>query len=406
MSKLRICHLGKFYPPAPGGIETHVRTLALAQAARGASVSVLCINHKPGPTRVEKDGPVEITRFGRAASALKLDVCPELPAALRSIDADVLHLQVPNPTMLLALLGVRRHPPLVVSYQSDVVRQRLRGAMFRPVEKIVYRRVRAILASSPEYAKGSPFLNKYQDRLGVLANGIDLAPYLHPSVERLKEAQEIRQRFSGPLWLGCGRMVYYKGFHNAIRALTRVEGTLILVGDGPERLRLEQEAKTLGLGDRVAFLGNLPHYLDLVPYYLAADAFWFPSNARSEAFGIVQVEAMACGCPVLNTAIPHSGASWVSRNDREGLTVAVDDPVALADAANRLLREPGLRDRLAEAARARAVAEFDHRVMAERSLQIYRQVLAGKARGTTADFSTTPLDDYSGAASPVLAAGP
>ena len=66
------------------------------------------------------------------------------------------------------------------------------------------------------------------------------------------------------------------------------------------------------MADRVVFPGDLPHYLDLVPYYLAADAFWFPSNARSEAFGLVQVEAMACGCPVINTAIPHSGVAWVS----------------------------------------------------------------------------------------------
>jgi rhamnosyl/mannosyltransferase len=87
---------------------------------------------------------------------------------------------------------------------------------------------------------------------------------------------------------------------------------------------------------------------------------------------------MAGGCPVINTAIPHSGVSWVSRHDVEGLTVAVDDPAALADAANRLVREPGLRDRLAAAARRRAEAEFDHRVMAERSLEVYRRVLAGE----------------------------
>ena len=88
-----------------------------------------------------------------------------------------------------------------------------------------------------------------------------------------------------------------------------------------------------------------------MPYYLAADAFWFPSNARSEAFGLVQVEAMASGCPVINTAIPHSGVPWVSPHEETGLTVPVDDPAALAAAANRLLTEPGLRDRLGAAGR-------------------------------------------------------
>ena len=146
-------------------------------------------------------------------------------------------------------------------------------------------------------------------------------------------------------------MIYYKGFDNAIRALRDVPGTLTLVGGGPLLGPLRQLARRLGLADRVVFTGNLPHYLDIVPHYLAADAFWFPSNARSEAFGIVQVEAMASGCPVINTAIPHSGVSWVSPHEETGLTVPMDDPKALAAAAHRILEEPGLRDRLADAGR-------------------------------------------------------
>jgi glycosyltransferase involved in cell wall biosynthesis len=397
MQTLRVCHLGKYYPPAPGGIETHVRTLALAQAGLGASVRVFCVNHEAGPTTVEHDGPVEVTRFARKAAAAKLDVCPELIDGLRKAEADILHMQVPNPTMILALLLARPKIPLVVTYQSDVVRQKLRAALFRPIEKLAYRYVRAILTTSPSYPGGSQFLRPYADRIDLLPNGIDLGPYLAPSPGDLAAAGEIRGRYRGPIWLGCGRQVYYKGFLNAIRALTRVSGTLLLIGDGPDRPALQAEAEALGLGDRVVFLGNLPHYLDLIPYYLAAYAFWFPSNARSEAFGLVQVEAMACGCPVINAAIPHSGVAWVSPHEETGLTIPVDDPVALADAANRLLTEPGLRDRLGEAARDRAIREFDHRVMAERSLAIYRRVLADRqteepaARRVLVPGRSTPL---------------
>jgi rhamnosyl/mannosyltransferase len=171
-------------------------------------------------------------------------------------------------------------------------------------------------------------------------------------------------------------MVYYKGFSTAIRALAQVEGRLILVGDGPDLPGLRELAQRMGVTDRVAFLGGLS-YLELIPYYLAADAFWFPSNARSEAFGLVQVEAMACGCPVINTAIPHSGVPWVSRHDETGLTVPVNDPAAFAAAARRIMTEPGLRERLTAAARRRAAAEFDHQVMAERSLAIYRALIDG-----------------------------
>ena len=384
MGDIRVCHLGKYYPPAPGGIETHVRTLARAQAELGLGVRVLCVNHEAGPTVEERDGPVGVTRFGRVASAAKLDVCPDLVAALGRVEADILHLQAPNPTMVLALLRARPRAAVVVSYQSDVVRQRVLGALFRPLERLAYRRARAILSSSPAYPAGSRFLRPYGDRLQVLPNGIDLGPYLDPAPGHRAEAARIRAAYAAPLWLGCGRLVYYKGFLNAIRALTRVRGTLLLVGSGPDRPALEAEARRLGVRDRVVFLGRLPHYLDVVPYYLAADAFWFPSNARSEAFGIVQVEAMASGCPVINTSIPHSGVAWVSPHEQTGLTVPVDDPVALADAANRLLVEPGLRDRLAAAARRRAIQEFDHRTMARRSLAIYRRVLAGAASGRPA----------------------
>src|SRR5262249_35228733 len=104
MHALRICHLGKYYPPAPGGIETHVRTLAQAQAAQGAQVQVYCINHEPGPTVIEDDGPVKVMRLRRAFSAAKFDVCPDLVRALSRVEADVLHVQVPNPTMLLGLV--------------------------------------------------------------------------------------------------------------------------------------------------------------------------------------------------------------------------------------------------------------------------------------------------------------
>ena len=375
MAPLRICHLGKYYPPAPGGIETHVRTLARAQAAAGAAVQVVCVAHRGGPTTVEADGPVRVTRVGRVAAAAKLDLCPGLPRLLRRLEADVLHLQAPNPTMVLALLRARPAIPLVVTHQSDLVRQRLLAAAFGPLQRRVYRRAAAILATSPAYAAGSPVLRAHAARVRVVPLGIDLAPYLDPPAAARARAAALRARHGGPLWLGCGRLTYYKGFRTAIAALAGVPGTLLLVGGGPERPALEAAARRAGVARRVAFAGPLPHYLDLIPYYLAADALWFPSDARSEAFGLVQVEAMACGCPVLNAAIPHSGVPWVSPHERTGLTVPVADPAALAAAARRLLAEPGLRARLAAAARARAVAAFDHRVMAARCLAIYRAVL-------------------------------
>jgi rhamnosyl/mannosyltransferase len=146
------------------------------------------------------------------------------------------------------------------------------------------------------------------------------------------------------------------------------------------RGRLERLAIRLGVQDRVRFAGRLHNDEDLVAHYHAATAFWFPSNARSEAFGLVQVEAMACGCPVINTAIPDSGVPWVSPDQESGLTVPVNHPAAFAAAARRLIEEPGLRGRLAIGARARAVSEFDRETMGQRSMSLYSATLSSTRR--------------------------
>ena len=212
--------------------------------------------------------------------------------------------------------------------------------------------------------------------MAVLPIGLELAPFLDPAPEVREHGDHLKRSYPGPLWFFCGRLVYYKGLETALLALRSVPGTLLIAGDGPARTHLERFAARLDLKDRVRFLGKIPRDEDLAAYYLAAHAFWFPSNARSEAYGLVQVEAMASGCPVINAAIPHSGVPWVSRHEETGLTVPVDDPAAFAAAARRLLEEPGLRDRLAAGARARAIAEFQCEAMGRRSLALYSATLA------------------------------
>ncbi len=374
---LRVTHLGKFYHPAHGGIERTVRTLAHAQARLGCSVRVICMDHERGRSnRIERDGPVEVVRIRRARSLAKLDLCPDLPRLIRDAEADLLHLHTPNPTMILGLILSGDRRPLVVSHHSDVIKQRLRCLLFSPLERICYDRARLILAMSPPYIAGSRILRRSADRVAILPIGLELAPFLDPSPEVREQGDRLSRAHPGPLWFSCGRLVYYKGLETAILALRGVPGTLLIAGDGPERPRLERLAARLDLKGRIRFLGNVPRDEDLAAYYLASDALWFPSNARSEAYGLVQVEAMASGCPVINTAIPHSGVPWVSRHEESGLTVPVDDPAAFAAAARRLLEEPGLRDRLAAGARARAVAEFHCDEMGSRSQERYRAMLA------------------------------
>ena len=390
MPMLRVVHLGKYYPPAAGGIETHTQTLARAQARLGADVRVVVVNHANAagkdvtfdrlartPDATDRDGDILVHRVGRLANVAKLDVCPALPQLLTRVRHDfrphVWHLHAPNITMMLAVLADRRVRPLVVTHHSDIVRPRVLRHFVRPLEHALYRRAARILPTSPPYIDGSPTLARFRSRVTPLPLGLDLAPFRTPSVNARKHAAKLRAEFTPPIWLSAGRLIYYKGLDTALDALTRTPGTLLVVGTGPMEPAWRRKADDLQLGDRVRWLGRATDD-ELTGAYLAATALWFPSNARSEGFGLVQAEAMACGCPVLNTAIPASGVSWVCRHEQEGLTVPVNDPAAFAAAARRLLDEPGLRDRLSAAAVARA-GEFDWLTTGERSLDIYREVV-------------------------------
>lgn len=384
---LRVCHLGKFYPPASGGIETHVQALARAQVRLGCEVEVLCVNHADArgedvthrgtagtPTVVEDDQGVRVTRLGRLGALARLELAPRAVLEVaRRREVDVLHLHSPNPTLLFALLAAPAGVPWVITHHSDIVRQRRLGRLFEPFERRVYGRAALVLSDSADYVGGSPLLRRCGGKVQVLPLGIDLAPYLAPSAAAREEEARLRARLPGPLWVMVGRLVYYKGHQVALEALREAPGQLLIVGTGPLEEPLRRQAERLGLQGRVHFSGHLTPDA-LVGALRAATALWFPSLARAESFGLAQVEALASGCPVINTAIPHSGVSWVSRHDESGLTVPVGDAPALARAARRLVEEPALRARLSAGAVARARSEFDWLTMGERSLELYRGV--------------------------------
>jgi rhamnosyl/mannosyltransferase len=385
-----VVHLGKYYPPATGGIETHTQTLARAQAALGADVTVVVVNHEDvagrdvtferlgrTPAAENRDGPVRVIRAGRWANVAKLDVAPGLVGVLRRLlrdPPDVWHLHTPNVTMMLALAAVPRLKKLVVTHHSDIVRQRILKHAVRPLEAMTYARADRILSTSPAYTAGSELLQRFADKVTTLPLALDLTPFQMPSASALAHAERFRAGWGSPLWLCVGRLIYYKGLRVALEALKSVPGTLAVIGTGPLEAELKAKAVEFGVAGRVVWLGAATAD-ELVGAYLAATALWFPSVARSEGFGLVQVEAMASGCPVVNTDVPGSGVAWVCRHGREGLTVPVGDAAGFAAVANRLLADPGLRDRLAAGGRARAAAEFDWAVMGRRSLDVYRAVV-------------------------------
>jgi glycosyltransferase involved in cell wall biosynthesis len=287
---------------------------------------------------------------------------------IRESTADIVHLHLPNPAAVLAYLASGHRGKLVVTYHSDVVRQRVLDTAFRPILYRFLDRADAIISATPNYIDSSPVLTRYRDRCRVIPFGIPVESYTRDSAP----AAEIRARYGERLVVSVGRLVYYKGFQPLVDAMREVDGRLLIIGDGPLRAALEARIRAHGLQGRVTILGGVP---DVAPYYQAADLFVLASIARSEAFGIVQLEAMACGTPVVNTDL-DSGVPYVSRDGESGLTVPPRQPAALAAAINRLLGDAALRERFGRAARDRVEREFSTDTMVARTLDLYRDVLA------------------------------
>ena len=375
LAPVRILQLGKFYPPHRGGIETYLEALCRGFAqVGGVEVEVLAASDSWWSSSETLDG-AKIHRIGQIAEVASVPLCPRLPWAIRRTSADLVHLHVPNPYAALAFILSRQRAPLVITWHSDVIRQRNLARMLAPLDRVIVRRAAAIIASSPDYRESSPTLMGNRARCDVIPFGLEAADF---TVRDPSRVMHIRVCYGPRIVLAVGRLVYYKGFEHLIRAMAQVNGQLLIVGEGPRRAQLAAEAERAGVAARVTFLGDVSRE-QLIDTYHAADVFVLPSIARSEAFGIVQLEAMACGKPVVNTRI-ESGAPFVSIDGKTGLTVEPASPAALVAALNRLLDDAALRERYGAAGARRVREHFNRDVMVDRTLKLYRQVLVERSQ--------------------------
>jgi len=364
--RFRILQVGKFYPPEYGGMENHLHVLC-NELRDSVEQSVLVANKSRQSLTETVDG-ISVTRLGALMDFFGAPVCPTMVQALRSTDADLLHIHLPNPLAILAYLASGFSGPLVLTYHSDIVRQKLLGSAFTTILHRALNRASAIIATSEKYIETSAVLQAHREKCHVIPLGIPLERFHSPDPHIV---DWIRNQYGPSIVVAVGRLVHYKGFEHLVRAMKKVDGHLLLIGNGPLRAELEALTRSLGIHERVTILSGVA---DVVPYYHAADVFVLPSINRSEAFGLVQVEAMACGKPVVNTQL-ESGVTFVSRHEETGLTVPPCDSNALAAALSMLLKNPEMRARMAAAARHRVATEFNVEVMAQRTLAVYNTVM-------------------------------
>lgn len=343
---MRILEVNKFYPPHIGGIETVVAQRVKYLSAFPDTELKVLVCQEQGRGMTEYAGQAEIIRCGSAGTYFS---CPLSLSFFRKFQklskwADVIEFHMPFPLEDIACLLSGCKCRIVLSWHSDVVRQKKLLWFYKPVLMKFLKRADCIITATQGHIDGSAFLPAFREKCRVIPYPVEIPENRHFSpvlTEKLLHKKQIKLLF-------VGRLVYYKGVDVLIKAMHQIQDCeLFLCGTGV----LEPELRKLSENLPVHFLGNLSD-TDLHSAFADCDIFILPSVENAEAFGIVQQEAMLCGKPVINTSLP-TGVPYVSIHGETGLTVPPNDIQALADAVNKLAGSPELRKQYGENARKR-----------------------------------------------------
>jgi len=397
---MRVLHVGKFFPPHPGGIERCTADLCAALEQQQVRTAVLA-HAEPGSGTARRRAAAgfDVTLAACHGQFLYAPVSPAFPrllrATIRDFQPDLLHLHLPNTSAFFALIvAAARRLPWVVHWHADIPldtnRRMLRWAyrFYRPWEQAVLRRARAIIATSAPYRDSSAALAPWNHKTHVIPLGI--AP-LSPVATGVDQGRaELAPGGTGLRVLAVGRLSYFKGIDVLLRAIAQLsDASLVVIGDGECRAALARQAAELGIGSRVRFAGRVD--MDergeaaLAAAYANADVLCLPSTDRAESFGLVLLEAMRARLPVVASAIPGSGVTFVVRDGETGVLVAPGDAAALAGALRQLAGDAALRERLGKAGAQRWRDEFTLDQAAQRVIGLYRSIQGTMSLETTAD---------------------
>jgi glycosyltransferase involved in cell wall biosynthesis len=376
MRRVRVVQASKAYWPHLGGIETVVRTLAEGMVARGHSCTVVVADEGrtwPWRTRTDEVDGVIVKRAPSLGSVRSIKLAPTYPLALLGERADALHIHTPSvlPEVTAALLdgSVRkRFGRIVVSWHSDIIRQRLLNNLYEPAVERLLRMADDIVVATPNHVTCSEVLPRFAEKIRVVPYGIDpTALELDDAGRQL--ADRYREQFGDRMVLFMGRLVYYKGVPELLEAAAALDDAhVVMVGAGPlEASVLSSQAAREG---RLTLLAPVTE-AEKAALLHACHVFVLPSTANSEAFGIVQVEAMACGKPVVTYDLP-TGVTWVNQDGVTGLVARRAQAGSLASAIEGLLHDRNDPSAMGQLAQARVLAEMTVARQVDEMLTIYR----------------------------------
>jgi len=377
---MRILHIGKYYDPFRGGIENFCLDLCRAQAAAGHQVAMLAHDEAlRGRTRREIRDGVRVVKAANLGTVAYAPMAPTfglvLSRLLRSFAPDVIHLHMPN--LSAAWLAViRPRAPLVIHWHSDVVPSEIDAKVkffhrfYKPIEGRALTLAKAVIATSRDYLDSSAPLSSFRNKCRVIPLGLDTCRLAAPG----GPPRCLPNADGQPTLLAVGRFTYYKGFEHLIRAVADSPGMrLVLAGSGPLFADLRALAGKLGASERIIMPGSVDD-AELMALYRACHVFCLPSVERTEAFGLVLLEAMSQGLPLVTTRVPGSGMNAVNEHGVTGLCVPPADPGSLALALTALAGDKALRQQMAEACRKRFSERFDIGPVARNIEKLYASI--------------------------------
>lgn len=373
-SRPRLLEVTKAFYPVIGGVEKTVYDLATLAAAE-FDVTVLAVS-EDRTARHERYGGFDVVKVPKLAKVFSAPLSLSYLSKFAELvcKADVVHLHSPYP---LAELALRLHPVrarVAVTYHFDIVRQKTIEPLYAPLLHYTLRRADRIIATNPNSRATSPFLRRYDEKVTVIPScGVDPESYALTPMQRAA-AEQLRGRHSRPLVLFVGRLVYYKGAEYLVRAMSDISADLVMVGSGPLEPSLKTLARELGAEDRIQFLPHIPRD-ELLQLFHACDLFVLPSVAKSEGFGLVLLEAMACAKPMVTTEL-GTGTSWINQHGETGFVVPPRDPSALAQAIRRLVSDELLRREMGKAAYDRVCRAFTRSGFGDSHIRLFKELLA------------------------------
>jgi len=351
---MKITAINKLYHPWVGGVETHVKDIAEG-IHESFDVDVVCCNTQR-KTVTETICDIKVTKYGSWGIFFSQPISFSFIQHFKKHGADILHFHLPNPWGVFAYFLARPRGKVLITWHSDIVKQKIILFFYKPLLHWFLHNAEKIIVTSPNMAKNSPFLTKFQSKINVIPLGIQPEKYPHTPMEKNHD------RFA----LFVGRLIYYKGVIELIEALKKSHITLIMIGEGPLKPHIESSAETL---IKKKQLSLLPFQTkdNLNKYFNHCEFFILPSTHASEAFGIVQLEAMIYGKPVISTNLP-TGVPFVNQHKKTGLIVPPGNIDALAEAMAMLWNNDTLRTRYGHNAKKRCLELFTKNDMISKTI--------------------------------------